>query len=215
VETVPYVIFGLIGLLLLFAAVMDVRWRTLPWAMPLSALCLGAAFFVMRFWVVSEPAAQPTAGVLGGAATIVVLGIVALVFGLIGLSDIVVVLTMVLLVLGLDASNQVLLAILAMSGTSIASLMWFLHRARTSMRISGPPKNMWDVMALFKGRIEIEPHLRRYPDRGRRGRRDGGLTQLEANRTPDGSHLYRDPCPFTMCLFVGYCFLLIGVLWGG
>lgn len=209
---IAWSIFGLAGVLLMGAAVMDVRWRSLPIALPFVILCLGAVFFIMRFWVLGEASVQPPSTVLVGAAILSFLGVVAFAVGLVGLSDAVIGAALVLLVLGLDEQSQVLLAILVMSGTSMASLIWFLHRARKSIRISGAPRNLWDVAALFKGRIEKEPQLRRYPDRGRRGRRDGDLSHIEAFRTPDGCHLYRDPCPFVACLFVGYLFLLVGIL---
>lgn len=211
-------VFGGSGVLLLMGAMMDLRWRRTPVALSLAILSCSLAFTVLRFVEMSEQV-FPSQGALISAGIIVVLLLLAFAVGSIGLSDVIGGVAMILHVVGVGGAGQVLLAVLTLSGAGVAACLWFLHRARKSARISGSPRSYADVLALFMGRIEREPYLRRYPDGGRRGRKgrrkrsDVDLAQLEGSRTPDGCHLYRDPCPLITCFFVGYIALLIGVLW--
>ena len=90
-------------------------------------------------------------------------------------------------------------------------MLWLGARAARSLRISGPPRNLWDAVALFAGRWEAEPAIRR-KERRRRAKlgRDAVASALDARRTPDGNHLVPDPCPLVTCLAAGWVLALTG-----
>ena len=90
-------------------------------------------------------------------------------------------------------------------GTTAAAASWLLARVRRSILIAGWPQNPWDVLALPLGRLEAEPHLESFPTTTRfRAGKSRLLRHLDALRTPDGHHLWPDPCPLVACLAAGW-----------
>lgn len=86
-----------------------------------------------------------------------------------------------------------------------ATLFWYARRVLRSLAISGAPRSPWDLPALLVGRLEAEPRLQDHQIATRHEIGTGAtLRYLEAMRTPDGHHLWPDPCPLVSCMAIGW-----------
>ncbi len=189
------VLYATLGLLLALSAWLDLRNRELPLLLPL--LVLGSAAALLLFELPREIAE----GVYLGVAIVGAVGFFAFLAGIMGLSDLFVGAAMFALLLTVGPERLVTATWLAVAGTGAGIALWYSVRAVRSIRLSGAPRNFWDVIALSKGRLDAEPHLERFQEKRRKS---SLLLHLEAFRTPDGSHLGHDPCPLVSCFFPGY-----------
>lgn len=185
------------GLPLLIAAIADLRRRAVPVALTLLIAIGCLVFFLLKL---------PSSGALsqGTLIFVVCIGIVGLgatFVRWIGVTDCIVLGSLTLLGLGLGELGFLSPLHFACVGTVAAVFLWMLYRAAKSVGISGFPKNSWDFLALFCGRVSHEPHLKRFKAVRHN---DRYLAHVEAFRTPDGDRLCRDPCPLVACMFVGY-----------
>lgn len=188
-------LYGLLGALLLAGAWLDLRWRALPLILPLLILAIAAAVWATSLRPVTAP------GVLQGAAITAGLGLGATTARVMGISDGLVGGALLLVLLSLDSDRQIEAAVWGALGTTAGVLAWTIYRVVRSLIVSGAPRNLWDLLALMKGRPEREPWLPGYKIK----RRETWLMDhIEAFRTPDDLKLGRDPCPLVSCLFLGY-----------
>jgi hypothetical protein len=187
-------------LALLLAGGFDLRRRRVP----LLLLIALVAFAVLACATdISAAADRVTFGTVAIAAAAVTLGAV----GVVGAADVIAVLAWLGFLLSGGPGSST--AAVSLAGAVVVALLWFGGRAGRSLRISGVPRNPWDVLALFAGRWEAEPRLRAR-DHARRARlgRDAIARSLDARRTPDGTHLVPDPCPLVACLAAGWSLAL-------
>ena len=202
IEPSPF-LHGILGTLLLLSAWLDLRHRELPLGLPLAILAAGAALLLLSF-----PSANDHELYLA-AALLCVVAFLGLLAGWIGLADAMVGAALTLTAASLQEEQQAYGAVFCAAGTCIGVALWYVVRAVRSIRISGVPRNFWDLLALSKGRLDAEPHLERFQ---RKKRKSSLLLHLEAFRTPDGSHLGHDPCPLVSCLALGYLGMLVSLL---
>ena len=177
---------------LLFGAWTDAHNRTLPaWLLSLLFLLACARIAIMG----------PSAETLGAPLLVGLAGCLLIPLGLMGIADVAV--TAALTAFAFRQPTSFAWAVAAITAAAICG--WYARRVSRSLRTSGPPRNVWDLAALLIGRWEAEPHLKRHRSTTRYqvGTRTA-LRYLEAMRTPDGHHLWPDPCPLVTCLAIGW-----------
>ncbi|MEN8219492.1 MAG: hypothetical protein ABFS56_24690 [Pseudomonadota bacterium] len=139
--------------------------------------------------------------------------LVAALVKIVGAADVFVAIAISLLILCADSTLRYTLLMTFILWTGIATILWYFWRIIKSLKISGIPKNVWDVIALKMGRLEKEPELTKYLHNELHGRDfNRFIDHVEVFRTPDGCHLYPDSCPLVTCFFVGYIRIIILLL---
>jgi hypothetical protein len=191
-------VFFINTLLLGIAGWQDFQYRAVSLSLLLAINCLPILYFLWYFnWIFDKSAWYVISFLLiFWAATFV---------KLVGAADAFIVTAISLLILCIKPMHRDTVLMTFILGTSFAVMLWYLWRIVKSLRISGSPKNIWDVIALKMGRFEKEPELTKYLHNELHGRDfNGFIYHVEVFRTPDGYHLYSDSCPLVTCFLVGY-----------
>jgi Flp pilus assembly protein protease CpaA len=132
-------------------------------------------------------------------------------YKMIGKGDVLISIALFLLALTYNENYRIELIITGLIGIILSCGMWYIFRAIKSIKSSGYPKSIFDLVALFYGRLELEPHLKNYFC-NQNSNNEYMLSYIESFRTPDKYRLYLDPCPLIMCLLVGYSSMLLFII---
>jgi len=191
------------AILLGIAGWHDLKYRSVSLGLLLAINFLPIVYFWWQFdWIIDESAWY--------VISFLLIFVTAAFFKLIGTADAFVAVAFALLILGVESVHRYSLLMTLIFWTSFAVMLWYLWRIVKSLRISGIPKNIWDMIALKMGRLEKEPELTKYLHNELYGRSfNWFIYHVEVFRTPDGYHLYSDSCPLVTCFFIGHIAMMM------
>ena len=200
---VVWLVLFINGILLGIAGWHDLKYRSVSLGLLLAINLSPMIYFWWQFdWIIDET--------VWYVIYFLLVFVMAAFVKLIGLADAFVAVAVALLILGAESAHRYTLLITLLFWTGFAVILWHLWRIIKSLRISGCPKNLWDIIALKMGRLEKEPELTNYLHNQLYGQRfNWFIYHLEVFRTPDGYHLYSDSCPLITCFAIGYIGMMI------
>lgn len=202
-DIILLLIFCINAILLGIAGWHDFKYRSVSLGLLLAIIFLPFIYFLWQFnWIFDQSANY--------VIYFLLFFVVAAFVKLIGAADAFIAVAFALVILGVESVHRYSLLMAVIFWTGFAMMLWYLWRMVKSLRISGIPKNIWDIIALQMGRLEKEPELRNYHHNELYDREfNQFIYHVEVFRTPDGCHLYQDFCPLVSCFFVGYIGMII------